>query len=393
MPSSRPEIGRPELCRHLRQEADRAARNGTALALLQLQFPDGAPATVIHPLEGMLRSYDLLARVGPGAYVALLSDIRGGEAALGTLVDRVQAAVPTARIGVATAGASPPALLSAAAAACAACAEDGQPTYHDPVLDAEMRRRRSFHADFAAAIAQGGIEVVYQPLYGPGNESPVGVEALARWTHRGKPVPPPEFIGHAERTGLIHALGEFVLEKACSDGLRWDDLTVAVNVSPAQLRDPAFPERVEAILRRTGFPAGRLEIEVTETVLARDPEAVAARLTRLQEIGVKVALDDFGTGFSGLGYLRTLPFDRIKIDRSFVNDPGRQSQAIIEAVLGLSRTLGMSVTAEGIETAEQRELMVRAGCGRLQGYLLGRPAGAEAIDALLDLAPTGPGGP
>jgi EAL domain-containing protein (putative c-di-GMP-specific phosphodiesterase class I) len=322
MPSPRPEISRPELCRQIGQEADRSARNGTAFAVLQLQFGEGADASSVRPLEGILRSYDLVARVGRGAYVAILSDIRGGDHALSMLVDRVQAVVPGARIGVATGPGTPPALVSGAAAACAACPGDGTPTYHDPEIDAEMRRRRTFHADLAAAVEDDRIEVVYQPLFAPGSAVPDGVEALARWTHGGRAVPPPEFIGHAERTGLIHRLGEKVLERACADGLRWDGLTVAVNVSPAQLRNPGFPDLVEAVLGRTGFPAERLEVEVTETVLAKDPEAVAERLSRLRGLGVRVALDDFGTGFSGLGYLRTLPFDRIKIDRSFVNDPG-----------------------------------------------------------------------
>jgi EAL domain-containing protein (putative c-di-GMP-specific phosphodiesterase class I) len=393
MTQTRPEITRADLYRRLNQEADRSIRNGNAYALLQVQLAEGSGDGAIKPLETTLRSYDFIGRIGPGAYVAILSDVRGGHDALSALVDRIQSSLPSARIGIAIGGASAHAVASGAASACAASATRGSPTFDDPEIDQAMRRRREFHASLRSAVADGAIEVHYQPLYDADGSVPVGVEALARWSHGGRPVPPPDFIGHAERTGLIHALGEHVLRTACVDGMRWDGITVAVNVSPVQLRNPAFPATVESILSETGFPAERLELEVTESILASEPEAISARLAKLRAMGVRVALDDFGTGFSSLGYLRTLPFDRIKIDRSFVNDPGYQSQAIIEAVLGLGRSLGMSVTAEGIETDAQRDYLTQRGCGRFQGYLLGRPSPVETIDALMDAVPATPAGP
>lgn len=402
---------RAALARHLTQEADRAARNGTTLALLHVEVDGAAPAESAHGaaagravvaavrsrLARSLRSYDLVAHLGGRTVAAVLSDVRGGPAVVSGLVERLAGAVarpvrlqvgeidPLTRVGVAidhgrVAG---PAMIRKAGVAVARADGTGAPAYHDPETDREMRLLRGFHEDLRSAIASGGIDVAFQPLFDPGTDSPAGVEALARWSREGKPVPPDLFIRHAEETGLIGALGEAVLRKACDAGADWPDLTVAVNVSPLQLRDPGFPAMVEAVLAETGLDPGRLEIELTEGILASDPTLVAARLESLRSLGVRVALDDFGTGFSGLGYLRHFPFDRLKIDRSFVGDAGTASRAIIDAVLGMSRAMGFEVTAEGIETEAQRSYLVERGCDRLQGYLLGRPTSQEGITELL----------
>ncbi len=402
---------RAALARHLTQEADRAARNGTALALLHVEADGAADAESAHgPAAGRavvsairsrlaksLRSYDLVAHMGGATLAAVLSDVRGGPAVVSGLVERLAAAVsrpvrlqagvvdPRTRVGVAigrgrVAG---PEMIRRAAVAVARADGTGAPAYHDPETDREMRLLRGFHDDLRQAIASGGIEVAFQPLFDPGADAPAGVEALARWSRDGRPVPPDVFVAHAEETGLIGALGEAVLRKACEAGAGWPDLSVAVNVSPIQLRDPGFPGMVESVLAETGFDPGRLEIELTEGVLASDPALVSDRLESLRSLGVRVALDDFGTGFSGLGYLRHFPFDRLKIDRSFVGDAGMASRAIIDAVLGMSRAMGFEVTAEGVETEAQKDYLVERGCDRLQGYLLGRPTSQEGITELL----------
>jgi EAL domain-containing protein (putative c-di-GMP-specific phosphodiesterase class I) len=210
----------------------------------------------------------------------------------------------------------------------------------------------------------------------------VGVEALARWRHpiRGD-VPPNEFIPIAEHSGLIIDLGEWVLRRACLDGKAWPHLTMAVNVSPLQFRRADFVEVVERTLAETGFDASRLELEVTESTLIGNVESAQAAMNRLKALGVKLALDDFGTGYSSLQYLRRYPFDRLKIDHSFVRsiENAAEAAAIVHAVVSLGRGLGMKVTAEGVETAEQQLFLRAAGVHAMQGYRFGRPVPAEEV--------------
>jgi EAL domain-containing protein (putative c-di-GMP-specific phosphodiesterase class I) len=205
----------------------------------------------------------------------------------------------------------------------------------------------------------------------------VGVEALLRWNHpeRG-PVSPAEFIPVAEEIGLIIPLGQWVLRQACTEAARWPGgLKVAVNLSPVQFRGRGLLTTVTQTLAAAGLPPDRLELEITEAVLLEQNEANIGTLHQLRALGTRIAMDDFGTGYSSLSYLRRFPFDKIKIDRSFVFDSiaGQQGEAIIRTIAELGSTLGIQTTAEGIETAEQLQIVRRAGCTEGQGYLIGRP--------------------
>ncbi len=217
----------------------------------------------------------------------------------------------------------------------------------------------------------------------------VGVEALARWTHptHGE-IPPSRFIPIAEHSGLIIELGEWMLRRACLDGRDWPGLTVAVNVSPLQFRRSDFVEVVERILTETDFDANRLELELTESTLLGNLETAELSMLRLKAIGVRFALDDFGTGYSSLLYLRRFPFDKLKIDSSFVRsiEKAPDAAAIVHAVVSLGRGLGMKVTAEGVETAEQHLFLRAAGVHSMQGYRFGRPGTAADISAAAGLA-------
>jgi diguanylate cyclase len=216
-------------------------------------------------------------------------------------------------------------------------------------------------------------------------EQVVGVEALARWNHpkRGA-IPPSIFIPVAEHSGLIIALGDWALKRACLDSAAWP-ISVAVNVSPLQFRRPDFADGVEKILNETGFDAKRLELEITESTLLGNLDAAKDVMMRLKELGVALALDDFGTGYSSLLYLRRLPFDKLKIDSSFVRsiDSATDAAQIVHAVISLGRGLGMKVTAEGVETADQHLFLRVAGVHYLQGFRFGRPEPKEAIERRL----------
>lgn len=216
------------------------------------------------------------------------------------------------------------------------------------------------------------------------------VEALVRWNSptRG-PVGPIDFISIAERDGVIEELGAFVLQQACRDGLNWPGLIVSVNVSGHQLNNPIFPDLVEKTVSEIGFPFARLELEIVESAMINNFDAIEKVLVRLRALGIKVALDDFGTGFSSLTYLRKLPLDKLKIDKSFVDDIGSiPSASIVQAVVAMARALGLKVTAEGVETDSQRVFLRVCGCHYLQGYLFSRPVSALAISQMLSTAQT-----
>jgi EAL domain-containing protein (putative c-di-GMP-specific phosphodiesterase class I) len=217
----------------------------------------------------------------------------------------------------------------------------------------------------------------------------VGVEALCRWTHptRGE-IPPTEFIPVAEHSGLIIELGNWVLRRACLDGMAWPQLTLAVNVSPLQFRRADFADVVERILAETNFDPARLELELTESVLLGNVDAAEAGMLRLKALGVRLALDDFGTGYSSLLYLRRFPFDKLKIDRSFVRsiEKAADAAAIVHAVVSLGRGLGMKVTAEGVETADQQLFLRAAGVHCMQGYRFGKAVTPAEITARLQSA-------
>ncbi len=257
---------------------------------------------------------------------------------------------------------------------------------YDAAMDADLSNRKLLEADLREAIEHDRLQLLYQPIVNKSGEAMVGVEALCRWTHptRGE-IPPSEFIPVAEHSGLIIDLGSWVLRRACLDGNSWPELSVAVNVSPLQFRRLDFCSVVERTLDETGFNPARLELELTESVLLGNVDTAEAAMMRLKELGVQVALDDFGTGYSSLLYLRRFPFDKLKIDRSFVKsiEKAADAAAIVHAVVGLGRGLGMKVTAEGVETADQQLFLRAAGVHSMQGYRFGKAVAADEITARL----------
>ncbi len=253
---------------------------------------------------------------------------------------------------------------------------------YDNVMEADLSRRKQLEGELRAAIENDRLDVAYQPVVNASGEKIVGVEALARWLHPDRGfISPVEFIPLAEHSGLIIALGECVLRRACRDGKAWPDLSIAVNVSPVQFRQVDFVEVIERILHETGFDANRLELEITESTLIGNLENAEAAMLRLKALGVRLALDDFGTGYSSLLYLRRFPFDKLKIDRSFVLsiEKAADAAAIVHAIVSLGRGLGMKVTAEGVENAEQHLFLRAAGVHFMQGYRFGKPCSAAEI--------------
>ncbi|HUI97121.1 MAG TPA: EAL domain-containing protein [Xanthobacteraceae bacterium] len=257
---------------------------------------------------------------------------------------------------------------------------------YDAVMDADQLDRKQLETDLRSAIDDGEIEIAYQPIVDAATERIVGVEALARWRHpqRGA-VPPSVFIPIAENTGLITALGERVLREACLAAKAWPELTVAVNVSPIQFRRADFVDVVERVLENTGCDPARLELELTESTFIGAIDRAETSMRHLKMLGVRLALDDFGTGYSSLQYLRRFPFDKLKIDHGFVHsiETAVDAAAIVHAMVSLSRGLTMTVTAEGVETAEQQVFLRAAGVHTLQGYRFGRPMPAGQISLRL----------
>ncbi|HEU0042972.1 EAL domain-containing protein [Sphingomonas sp.] len=244
--------------------------------------------------------------------------------------------------------------------------------------------RQQLEDDLRQAIATGAFHLTYQPVVSTKDAKIVGYEALVRWQHptRGL-VSPAEFIPVAEETGLIGAIGEWVLRTACMEASRWPQaVRVAVNVSPIQFADPQLPSLVTNALARSGLAPDRLELEITEGVFLDEKQSSDAMFRALKALGVRLALDDFGTGYSSLGYLRTAPFDKIKIDQSFVKgaaQPGSRNSAIIKAIVTLADTLGMETTAEGVEIEDEIELVRSLGCSHIQGYIYGKPVRVEEV--------------
>jgi EAL domain-containing protein (putative c-di-GMP-specific phosphodiesterase class I) len=253
-------------------------------------------------------------------------------------------------------------------------------------MDARMQARRALELDLRKAIVNGEFELYYQPIIDVKTKQITSCEALLRWHHpeRGM-VSPVEFIPVAEHTGLIVPLGEWVLRQACAEAVRWPKhVTIAVNLSPAQFKSRNLVPTVVNALAASGLPAARLELEITEMVLVQDNDGAFAILHQLRNLGIRIVMDDFGTGYSSLGYLRSFPFDKIKIDQSFIQDlPAKQdSVAIVRAVVGLSSSLGITTTAEGVETEEQLASLTAEGCNEFQGFLFSLPKTAADIARL-----------
>lgn len=262
----------------------------------------------------------------------------------------------------------------------------GRAFLYDGSMDSDREMILALEAELRVAIDRRQLTVVFQPLVSAATLRVTSVETLVRWSRPGRgPVSPDVFIPVAEKTGLIEPLGIFVLEQACEKAKHWGDIAIAVNISPVQLRNPTFATQVARILDEAGIEPSRLTLELTEGYLIQNPQRASQSIDRLKALGVKIALDDFGSGFSSIGYLRQFGFDRLKIDRSMVAeiDTSEEARSILQATTALARSLGLPVTAEGVEREEQAMILRLCGCDELQGYLYGKPVPAEALADIL----------
>ncbi|HQS96373.1 EAL domain-containing protein [Novosphingobium sp. 17-62-19] len=286
-------------------------------------------------------------------------------------------------------GDSADSLLKSADLALYRAKSDGKGAYHffEPELDAEASRRRRMEIDLRRAIRDGDFELYFQPLFSISENRVKGFEALMRWPHKEHGmISPATFIPIAEESGMIVQLGEWAVREACRQAAQWPgDISVAVNISPRQLVADGLATCIAQALAQTGLPASRLELEITESVFIGNVERTLKILHSLQLLGVRVALDDFGTGYSSLSYLRSFPFDKIKIDQSFVRalEEGGSAHAIVRAITTLAEALGMETLAEGVETQELFDALQKEGCDMIQGYLISRPVPGEEVVRLI----------
>ena len=395
----------------------RLHRNGEKCALLLVDLDRFKPVndTLGHPigdallkkvadrLRSAVRPTDTVARIGGDEFIIVQAGIREAsdtQALARRLVDLIGRTYMIdghlltigASVGVALApndGDASETLLKNADLALYRAKVDGRGTYRffEPEMDARMQARRRLELDMRQALARREFQLHYQPQMQLEGDRLIGCEALIRWKHpeRGA-VSPLDFIPLAEEIGLIVPIGDWVIRQACRDATTWpDDMAVAVNVSPAQFKSDRLVETIMSALAGSGLPARRLEVEITEGVLLQENEKTLRTLHRLRELGVRVSMDDFGTGYSSLSYLRSFPFDKIKIVRSFVKDLSSKpdGDAIIRAIAGLGKSLGMTTVAEGVETPEQMQRIRDEGCTDVQGYLISRPIPADDVLAFL----------
>ncbi len=404
----------------LEKELERT-RRGEQLAMLYIDIDEfksvndslGHPIgdellkAVASRLQGCIRETDFVARLGGDEFAIVQTGVRQPNDVM-ELVKRIYEAIrkpyeclghhvaTDASIGIALApndGTDLDQLLKSADLAMYGAKSDGRRTYRffEPAMDARVKARRTLELDMRQAIVDRAFELHYQPVVNLRSGEVAGCEALLRWRHpvRGM-IPPAEFIPIAEETGLICEIGDWVLATACTEAANWPSaVRLAVNVSPVQFRSHAFALKVAEVLAATGLPASQLELEITEAVLIRDDDTALTLLEQLRALGVRIALDDFGTGYSSLSYLRRFPFDKIKIDRCFVDDitDAGGSSAIVQAVINIANAQNMTTTAEGIETEPQREMLRDLGCTEMQGFLFSRPRPVAEIRTMLSSGP------
>ncbi|WP_433996121.1 putative bifunctional diguanylate cyclase/phosphodiesterase [Bradyrhizobium lablabi] len=405
------------LFREKLEQALRAIRPGKRLAVLYIDIDefkgvndalghavgDELLKAVAERLRLCLGEADVAARLG-GDEFAVIQAAAESELETTRLVEAIHAAIrqpiectghlitTDASIGVAVASdgsVNPDQLLKNADLALYGAKGDGRRTYRffEPGMDARAKARRMLEMELRRAITDGGFEINYQPIVNLRDGGIGGCEALLRWRHpqRGM-ISPADFIPVAEETGLINELGQFVLDTACMEAAKWPGhVRIAVNVSPIQFRSQTLALNVAGALAASGLAPSRLELEITEAVLMRDDEVALATLHQLRALGVRIALDDFGTGYSSLSYLQRFPFDKIKIDRSFIKGIAEEgaSSAIVQSVVNIAAASNMTTTAEGVEQEWQREMLRELGCTEMQGFLFSPAVAAAEIRRML----------
>ena len=369
-------------------------------------------------LRRSVREVDDIGRLGSEEFAIVQAGVEqpGASEALARRITEV-IAVPFAidgqeisvgaSIGIArgTAAAEDAVSLLRNAALALTCAKDegakpggrGSWCFFADEMHAAARERRALEMDLRQALDRNEFILFYQPLINIGERRVSAFEALLRWRHPERGIIPPDaFIPLAEETGLIVPIGEWVLRTACAEAMRWDShdtgtpLRVAVNLSAVQFSSPGLADAVEQALAGSGLPGHRLELEVTESVLLQDNQATLDMLHRLRKLGARISMDDFGTGYSSLSYLRSFPFDKIKIDKSFIHDLNESDEngAIVRAIAGLGISLGIATTAEGVETLAQLETLIADGCTEVQGYFFSPPRPAAEVPALILNSPS-----
>ena len=356
---------------------------------------------VAERLRGLVGEADTIARMGGDEFVivqATIADPADATSLAQAVIDALsepydiidgQQAVIGVSIGISVGpgdGSNPDKLLRNADLALYRAKSDGRGTFRffEPVMDLQMQTRRIMEQDLRKALPAGEFELHYQPVVNLASKEISGFEALIRWNHPSKGmISPADFIPLAEEIGFIVPMGEWVIRQACATAAQWpDDLHVAVNISAIQFRSPGLMQVIVSALAASGLAPTRLEIEITESVLLHNKEATLAVLHQLRALGIRIAMDDFGTGYSSLTYLQSFPFDKIKIDRSFVKNITENSSSlnIVRAVAALANGMGMTATAEGVETAEQLHSIASEGCTEMQGFLFSRPLPAAEIE-------------
>lgn len=354
----------------------------------------------------ILRVKDTLARFGGDEFAILQTDVSNDEDAR-SLAGRILHALSepfelygnTVNVGVSIGIAMAPrdaadreTLMRMADTALYEAKSEGRnrSAFFHQEMDEALQMRKVVADDLRRAIAENELTIHYQPIYSADGARIVSLEALVRWPHPTKGmISPTKFIPLAEQSGLVIPLGEWVVRRVCHDGMRWPGVRIAVNVSPIQFRQRDFVDSVINVVAEAGFEPERLELELTEGVVVEDADAAEVAMRRLRDHGFPLALDDFGTGYSSLIYLRRFAFDKIKIDRSFLEslDAAGESAILVHSIVHLGRALGLKVTAEGVETKEQHRFLQALGCHEMQGFLFSRPVCAEEVDALLGMAP------
>ncbi|MGH6739077.1 MAG: putative bifunctional diguanylate cyclase/phosphodiesterase, partial [Bradyrhizobium sp.] len=353
-------------------------------------------------LQQAIRGADTVARLGGDEFAIVQMGAEPSQASelAGRIIEAISEpfdisghqVVIGVSVGIAVAptdGDQPDQLLRNADMALYRAKSEGRGTHHffQAEMDAKMQARHALEVDLRKALLAGEFELYYQPIVELGSGKVTSFEALIRWNHptRGL-VGPVDFIPIAEEIGLIVPLGDWVLKQACRDAACWPGhLSVAVNLSAVQFRSTTLALSVVAALGASGLAANRLELEITETVLLQDDKSVLETLHQIRDLGVRISMDDFGTGYSSLSYLRSFPFDKIKIDRSFIRELGKKDDciAIIRAVSRLGSNLGMTTIVEGVETQEQLDILRAEGCTHAQGYLFGRPMPVSQVEKVL----------